>query len=61
MGVTVVHGIVALAAESNQIPTLHRVLRIALRWVDVVNVITAPHPAVALALLALIAIPTKDG
>ena len=61
MGVTVVHGIVTFPAESNQIPVLHCILRIALRWVDVVDVIPAPHPAIALALLALIAIPSKDG
>ena len=60
MRVTVVHLVVALLAECDQVPCFVLVFLVVFRWEDVVDVLSFPELPVSFALLAHISITLQD-
>lgn len=60
MCVPVVHCVVTVPAECDQVPWFPLVVRIELSREDMVDMVSRSHPAVALALLADIVVTSED-
>ena len=61
MRVSIVHTVVALLAETDQVPRFEREFRIDLQREDMVDMLRFSQASIPLALLALIFVAAQDG